>query len=299
MKKVNEFKTGIFVIVGFILLLTTNWIIRGLSFSEEGYGITVIFSKLAGIGKGTDVRIADGLRVGKAIDITLKDNLSHVKIWLENRIKVSTETKFSIASSSILGEKFISIAPSSMTGSPLKAGDSIRGIDPLSMNGSIEEFGKLMKNFNNLITGDKAGNLVNKISSALDKTMQSLAGIVTDNRKDIRMAVKNMQLITADLRNLSAGLRGIDKKVFSLLSSVDRPLKTSSRKLVQTMNNVKSISDKLLSITKNLNKKKTLINYVTSDKQFYYDFKFIIDNIKRLSYELRKDPSILIWKKKK
>ncbi len=299
MKKVNEFKTGIFVIVGFILLLGTNWIIRGISFSEEGYRVTIVFSRLAGIDKGTDVRIADGLRVGKVIDIKLKDNLSHVNIWLENKIQISVDSKITIASSSILGEKFISISPASMAGNPLKAGETIRGLDPLSINGSIEEFGKLMKNFNTLISGDNAGDLVSRISKAMDKTMQSISGIVTDNRKNIEISVKNMTTITADLKAMFAGLKGVDKKINSLLSSLDRPLKDSTHKLTQTMKNVKQISARLLKITKNLDKKKTIINYITSDKQFYYDFKFIIDNIKRLSYELRKDPSILIWNKKK
>jgi phospholipid/cholesterol/gamma-HCH transport system substrate-binding protein len=78
----------------------------------EGYPVTAQFERIDGIREGTDVRIA-GVKVGSIVAENLdpKTFLATVKMSINPEYKLPDDTVAEIISSSLLGDKYMSLVP--------------------------------------------------------------------------------------------------------------------------------------------------------------------------------------------
>lgn len=79
---------------------------------ESGYIIKANFSNAAGIALGSDVRIG-GIKIGTVSDLSLDSNTYEavVSMQIRDKTKLPKDSSAAIASSGLLGEKFIQITP--------------------------------------------------------------------------------------------------------------------------------------------------------------------------------------------
>ena len=77
-----------------------------------GYEVTARFFKIGGLGKGSDVRIS-GIKVGTVVSNTLDPVTFDAIVTMSIRpdIKLSTDTVATIASSGMLGDKYVMLLP--------------------------------------------------------------------------------------------------------------------------------------------------------------------------------------------
>lgn len=77
-----------------------------------GYEVTARFFKIGGLGKGSDVRIS-GIKVGTVMSNTLDPVTFDAIVTMSIRpdIKLSTDTIATIASSGMLGDKYVMLLP--------------------------------------------------------------------------------------------------------------------------------------------------------------------------------------------
>lgn len=78
--------------------------------NEDLLSVTAYFQSVAGISKGTDVKLG-GVKVGRILDVKLDpESLTPLLvIGLNKTYKISTDSSFTIKSESIMGGKFVSI----------------------------------------------------------------------------------------------------------------------------------------------------------------------------------------------
>lgn len=78
----------------------------------SGYEVTANFDRIDGIREGGDVRIS-GIKVGSIVSQTLdpKTYLATVRMTIDPEVKLPTDTVAQIASSGLLGDKFLSLVP--------------------------------------------------------------------------------------------------------------------------------------------------------------------------------------------
>ena len=78
----------------------------------DGYSVTAQFTRIDGIRDGSDVRIA-GVKVGSVVHESLdpKTFLATVKMTINPEYKLPEDTVAEIISSSLLGDKYMSLAP--------------------------------------------------------------------------------------------------------------------------------------------------------------------------------------------
>jgi phospholipid/cholesterol/gamma-HCH transport system substrate-binding protein len=123
----SELKIGI-IAAGAIVLATLLIIAVGGSagFSWQRYKLKTKFTDVMGIKSGAPVRVA-GVEVGKVTDVEFAG--AEVEIVLEVKKemqpRITTDSRASIGSLSLLGEPLIDVSPSA-TGTPLKDGDYIQ-----------------------------------------------------------------------------------------------------------------------------------------------------------------------------
>lgn len=93
--------------------------------SVEGYELKADFSSVSGIGMGSDVRIG-GIKIGvvEALDLDPKTYDAVVTMRIKDEIKLPKDSSAAVQSASLLGEKFVTIAPGGDE-DMLKDGDTI------------------------------------------------------------------------------------------------------------------------------------------------------------------------------
>src|SRR6516225_2411133 len=107
-----EFKVGIFVFVGLAMLgaLVVQFGRLGEGFKTY-YTLTVRFNDASGLLKGTDVLLA-GARIGKvagAPRLVREGSGIDVPLKIFDYIKIPEGSKFTVGSSGLLGDRFVSV----------------------------------------------------------------------------------------------------------------------------------------------------------------------------------------------
>ena len=106
---------------GFLYFAYQNSNVR----SVEGYELKADFSSVSGIGMGSDVRIG-GIKVGvvEALDLDPKTFDAVITMRIMDEVKLPKDSSAAVQSASLLGEKFVTIAPGGDE-EMLKDGDTI------------------------------------------------------------------------------------------------------------------------------------------------------------------------------
>lgn len=79
---------------------------------EDGYKITGKFANVTGIALGSDIRVG-GIKVGVVSDMSLDPDTYQaiVTMQIRNATKLPTDSSATVASSGLLGDKFIQVTP--------------------------------------------------------------------------------------------------------------------------------------------------------------------------------------------
>lgn len=285
--KGNNFKVGLMVALGFILFLAANWIIRGCTISSDGYQITIVFQNLNGINEGSDIRLAGGKRIGTVRTITMREGLNYLDAWIQSSAKLNRASQATITSSSVLGEKYISLSYPRGQHEELSAGATIRGQDPISLMDSLNQFGKLMQNLNTVLGSETNNRLFQRLGDSIDSSATNLSG-----------SLETLSRTVARLDRLMATLENSGTKIQTILDDLETTASASAKSVPPVLDNLLALSKELNGLLANLQKGKSVAGALLNNEAFYYDFKSVMENIKTLTYKLRKDPSILLWRDK-
>lgn len=143
-----ELKVGIFVLIGIAILFLIVFSIGGINLSRTGYHIKVLFNFANGIGGTAPVRLA-GVGVGQVQGIRIirdeqaKSTKAELTVWVNDRIKIENDSKVTINTLGLLGEKYLEIFPGTPGSPTMKNNDTIVGRDPIPMETITENLGRL------------------------------------------------------------------------------------------------------------------------------------------------------------
>lgn len=119
-----DFIVGLFMLVGFAAFVYMSTQFGEFSLFESGkyYTVTAEFNNVAGLKVGANVSMA-GVVIGKVSNIELsQDDMAHVSLYLDKKVKLSDDAIASIKTQGIIGDKFIKISPGG-SGNLIKEGD--------------------------------------------------------------------------------------------------------------------------------------------------------------------------------
>jgi len=119
----------------------------------SGYQILAAFTKIDGIKEGADVRVS-GIKAGTVTKLSLDNNYRAILTMdLDNNVKLPVDSAAIVASSGLLGDKFISLEPGA-DDKMLKNGDKITMTQ--SPPGLEQLLGQVI--FSMSKSGDKSGD---------------------------------------------------------------------------------------------------------------------------------------------
>ena len=196
-KIANEIKTGIMVVVCILILLGLTMKAGGPAMFKKGYTLEVQFNYVSGVKNGAPVYLT-GVEVGEVkdvkIDYTPEGTRVLLSLWLDSSAKVREDSKASIATMGLMGEKYIELSSGSKDSAFLKEGSLIVGKEPLNMEEVIDKAMVIADNLNAGITD------LRKLTNDVDAT-------VTGNRSKIDEIIDNMTKTSKNFEAFSDDLK--------------------------------------------------------------------------------------------
>lgn len=201
----QETKVGIVIILGTLVLATSIMILSGVRIFEKGYEINILFNDIQGLLKQAKVQVA-GVNIGYVKNITLEGGRAKVTVWLDRDVKIYKDAGVYIFSSGIIGVKFIQLTSGNAASELLKDGDTITGVDPISID---KMFDKTQAAINSLL--DSLKDLTG------DSSIKSTINNLNKFSQDLTVVSKELKKSVADGR-----LTNISKKLDTTLTSLEK-----------------------------------------------------------------------------
>ena len=133
------------VMGGVVLVIAALFLVFAYTTAQiratRGYEVTAEFDRVEGIREGTDVRIS-GIKIGSIVSQTLdpKTFLAIVRMSIDPDIKLPTDTVAQIASSGLLGDKYLSLVPGAEEETIPAGGKIARTQSPISLENLIGQY---------------------------------------------------------------------------------------------------------------------------------------------------------------
>jgi phospholipid/cholesterol/gamma-HCH transport system substrate-binding protein len=239
-KKITiELKVGIFIfaaIIGIIIFIFTQTRVG----KWTGYEIGVLFDYVGGLEIGSPVRVS-GVRVGEVKKIEIiyeKSPKVFVKLKINPTVKIGKNSRFTIKTLGIIGEKYIEIYPSNEK-EFIKKGETIIGENPLSVDKIANMGEEIATNLNKIlsdvskITGDK--KVQNQIKEILVSSKNVLDGVNNSFMK-INNLVEGLSKTNNNLNNF---IEENSSKISRTIEDVDLFFTSSKNEIEKTMENVR------------------------------------------------------------
>ena len=247
MKFSTEAKVGAVTLIGFLLLAYMIIHLGDFSFGEKGYRIKAVFSQVNGLKEGGAVRYA-GVDVGRVEHVLATPDGVEVVIRINEGVKIAKDSKFTIGTDGLLGEKYVSIIPPRTLGSYLSRDATVRGEDPEGLEQLIGtadrvllDVQKLVQSLNEVFGDAQVKEALKvtainarEISVQLSEFSAAINRMAQNNEQDIGEMVKN-------LRTMSGSLKSVAARVDSLVATVDNDGQTA-KDLRETIQNLKNTS---------------------------------------------------------
>src|SRR5436309_819762 len=256
-----EFKVGIFVFVGLVMLgaLVVQFGRLGEGFKTY-YTLTIRFNDASGLLKGSDVLLAGAkigkvsggprmVREGQGVDVPLK---------IYDYIKIPEGTKFTVGSSGLLGDRFVNVTmPPGQPKAYLPPNAYVSGARETGIDDLTREGGALVN--------DLRGT-VQKIDTTVNRLNQDT--LSPANMENLKASMEHLNQATSALAESSKKLDGVMNQADSTMASAKKAADglqsaigdtrkvlhtaTQGKGLVATLLNDQQLSDDLHALIKNL-----------------------------------------------
>lgn len=263
-----EAKVGLVTIVG-VLLFT--FVVVSLAhtevFGKPGYPLHILFKDANGLHPGNSVRYV-GVNVGKVESVTPSKDGVDVRIKLNKGTEIPRDSKASITTDGLLGEKIVSITAGEDRENLAAEGDYLSGSDAKTVNDMMKSADKLLTNVNlmmrnvNTVIGDE------KTQAAMRGSLQNLEALTGNANGMMEANAGNVQQMTA---NMAAMTTALNESVQRL--DGDGSLSDNMR---ATVGNIKSISDRFENIARSMES-------IATDPQSSADIKTTLHNTAQIS----------------
>jgi len=207
----QKIKIGLFTFIGLLVLVLAIFFIgnRKNLFSST-FTIYGTFKNVNGLQVGNNVRFA-GINVGvvEAINI-VTDSSARVDLTLNSDVKkfIKKDSKLSIGSDGLMGDKLIVIAPGGITSTEaVRNGDQLTTINPVDVDKIIAKMTKVIDNAETLTGG--LSQIVAKVNSGQgsigrllnsDKLSKDLEGTVNQAKTTMQNVHKTTTTLNTDLK---------------------------------------------------------------------------------------------------
>ncbi len=226
----HEWKVGLFVLVGLVLLaVLLIEFSKGLTFFRSTYDIYLRAATVSGLKPRASV-LMSGVQVGTVTDIRLDSAGTNVLITLQisGQYQIHKDAHFAIEQSGFLGDEYVAIIPTQNAGEVFHDKEVARAEEAFN----LQEFTRSASGF----------------ITRIDETVKKLNDVLLD----LTRVVLNPQTLT-NVSVAVANLRSFSDRSLITVDKVNELLATNGPTISQASTNLAAFSDRMNQFSDNLN----------------------------------------------
>lgn len=280
-----EAKVGAFTVGGLMLLGGATAGLGNFHFGgNDDLVVYAGFKQVVGLQQQSDVRLS-GVLVGKVVQIANDGTGVTVTMKINPDVKIPKQSTVSIASSGVMGEKFINFQPKVENGEYIQNGEYLYGAQEAGMDQMFDGLTKVMNQVDSLLQDmrailgnetfqksvvemsrnmEEASGHVNSLVNTLDRSANENAAVFNDMVTQMNNAIAGMNRAMGNVEHMTAN---IDQFAGSPQTVED---------LRTTLGNIAKTSDDIASMAKNMNR-------FAGDPQVADDLKATVGNVRSIS----------------
>ncbi|MDI6703767.1 MAG: MlaD family protein [bacterium] len=222
------------LILGFLVIMAGDF-----RLFKKGYEVRVYFSYVSGLKVGAPVRLA-GMEVGKVKDMSITDSKVEVVLWIEEGVCLRKDSKVTIGTLGLIGEKYIEISMGK--GERIPPSAKILGEDPVSVaeilskgESVAHKLEKAMGTLDSMLGGEETKQKISLIIENTTKVIHNLNEILIENRNNLKGTLNtlNNTLLTVsnNVDRITKIVEGTGKRVDTIFDENREDIKATCNKL--------------------------------------------------------------------
>ncbi|MCS7180155.1 MAG: MlaD family protein, partial [bacterium] len=221
-KFTDEMKVGLFVFSAIICIIFFIFTQTRIG-KWAGYEIGVLFDFVSGLEIGSPVRVS-GVRVGevKKIEIIYQETPKvFVKLKIHPTVRIGRNSRFTIRTLGLIGEKYIEIVPSKGEDF-IKRGEIVEGENPLSV--------------------EKIANMGEEIATNLNKVLSDISKITGDKKfqQSINEVLENTKLALVQINNSFSKIDNLVEDISQTNKNINSFIEENSPGIKKVIENTNS-----------------------------------------------------------
>jgi phospholipid/cholesterol/gamma-HCH transport system substrate-binding protein len=236
-------KVGIFATIVLAVLAVLILRIEEIHlFAASEQRVDALFDSVAGLDDKAAVRVA-GVRVGRVDGIALDGGRARVTLLLETPVALTAGSRAAVASSGLLGDKYINLIPGPPGAPALPPGTVLEGETPVSFDEAMAHLDAVGRNVERL-TGSLAGgegeeSQITRLLSNLEQVSAQTRDLLAANRDQVTATVANFEQASA---TLARELPRLADRMESVLAEVGRMVAENRGNVGATLAQVRQIT---------------------------------------------------------
>ena len=294
MKWSNEARIGVGVLAAAVIFIAGIVYLRGIDLRSKQYALKVFYRNVNGLKEGDVVTVA-GLSIGRVGSMAMVGRGIGVSLSIQTKVHLPKDSKAILKSETIMGGKFIEIAPGVDT-LMLANGDSLGGL----YEADLSELTATLSP----ITSNVLGILENVNSTFDEPTRKRIQKIVFDLERSsarleevIHAGGKSADASFADVSAFSRDLARFARTLDTIAVAERLNIDTSVTSFAQWSRNMERVSMKLETTTESLNSVLAKIKNgegtlgkLVQDERLYNHMDSLAMNLNLLVKDLRENP---------
>ena len=280
-----EAKVGAFTVGGLMLLGGATAGLSDFHFgSSDDYTLYAGFKQVVGLQQQSDVRLS-GVLIGKVTKIANEGTGVTVTMEVESDVKIPKQSKVSISSSGVMGEKFINFQPKVDNGEYLQNGDYLYGADEAGMGQMFDGLTKVMTKVEELlddvhaIVGDD--NFKNSVVEMSDNMKNASGNFNTMTSTLARVATENEEIFNNMVQEMNGAVSGMNRAMANVEHMTENLDKFAGdpqtvAELKTTLDNISKTSSSVANMADNMNK-------FAGDPKVAEDLKATVSNARSIT----------------
>jgi phospholipid/cholesterol/gamma-HCH transport system substrate-binding protein len=290
----NEARVGFVVSAAVVIFAAGVLVLRGVDLRSKQYSLTVLYRSVNGLKEG-DVVTVSGLVVGNVESMVFAGRQIRVDLSIQTKVQLPRDSKALVKSETIMGGKFIEIAPGT---DPrfLLSGDTLAG----AYEADLSELTATLSPISSNVLG-----ILENVNNTLDEpTRRRIQGFVAELERaarqldvTIRKSGPNADQVMADLsafaREMSAFARTLDTIAVGQHDNVDSSmasLRTTSSNLSRVSAKLETTADLLNASLAKMQRGEGTLGRLAQDEKLYNDIDSLAMNLNTLVVDIRENP---------
>jgi virulence factor Mce-like protein len=249
-----ELRAGLVAVVFVVALIGALLFLRGgTDFRDRGYQLHILVRNAGGIAVGASVQMA-GVQVGRVARVELtRDRQARITVRIREGVEIPTGSRFLLATSGLLGDRYVAIDPEPGDPRPLDPDTIVTGVPPFSIDELADRVTRVAQRTEdalisiNRIVGDpelargvhETVRTARETTASLRRTAESAERIAAALERTVG---RDVPAIADQLHRMAAELAGAATEVRAFTAGVAADGQTA-RQIRQTIASIQRAAD--------------------------------------------------------